>query len=217
VLAVSFGCFIQGTTVTFPAVFVPAFVAEGLTNQTETTVTSSSNDSSFFPSQLPFEVDKDDAKLLGGLKTFMLKLNLIVFRKSVLFKKKYFWCFSERVQLWHVGREPPQWPVGFYHRPERSSTVGHLALLCLVLLVAAGGAVSLDGAFKVHHGSNIKGVTLTLYCFFSNFSRFLMGFGLGFSITLSTLYIMEVTTPDKRGQLAVVPAIAGALGGIPEN
>jgi len=44
-----------------------------------------------------------------------------------------------------------------------------------------------------------------------------MGFGLGFSITLSTLYIMEVTTPDKRGWLAVVPAIAGALGALAMN
>ena len=43
-------------------------------------------------------------------------------------------------------------------------------------------------------------------------SRFVMGVGLGFSITISTLYIMEITTPGMRAGLAVVPAIAGSLG-----
>ncbi len=43
-------------------------------------------------------------------------------------------------------------------------------------------------------------------------SRFVMGAGLGFSITISTLYIMELTTPNMRAGLAVVPAIAGSLG-----
>ena len=39
-----------------------------------------------------------------------------------------------------------------------------------------------------------------------------MGAGLGFSTTLSTLYIMEVATPQMRSGLAVVPAVAGTLG-----
>ena len=42
--------------------------------------------------------------------------------------------------------------------------------------------------------------------------RFLHGTGLGFSTTVSTIYIMEIATPDMRGRLAVVPAIAGTLG-----
>ncbi len=42
--------------------------------------------------------------------------------------------------------------------------------------------------------------------------RFLHGVGLGFSTTVSTIYIMEVTTPNMRGSLAVIPAIAGTLG-----
>jgi len=42
--------------------------------------------------------------------------------------------------------------------------------------------------------------------------RFMHGAGLGFSTTVSTLYIMEVATPNMRGSLAVIPAIAGALG-----
>ena len=44
------------------------------------------------------------------------------------------------------------------------------------------------------------------------FFRFVMGAGLGFSTTLSTLYIMEVATPQMRSGLAVVPAVAGTLG-----
>ncbi len=42
--------------------------------------------------------------------------------------------------------------------------------------------------------------------------RFLHGVGLGFSTTVSTIYIMEVATPNMRGSLAVIPAIAGTLG-----
>jgi len=42
--------------------------------------------------------------------------------------------------------------------------------------------------------------------------RFMQGAGLGFSTTVSTIYIMEVATPNMRGSLAVIPAIAGTLG-----
>jgi len=42
--------------------------------------------------------------------------------------------------------------------------------------------------------------------------RFLHGVGLGFSTTISTIYIMEVATPNMRGSLAVIPAVAGTLG-----
>ena len=42
--------------------------------------------------------------------------------------------------------------------------------------------------------------------------RFFNGVGLGFSLTVSTLYIMEISTPNMRQGLAVVPAIAGTLG-----
>jgi len=40
----------------------------------------------------------------------------------------------------------------------------------------------------------------------------MQGAGLGFSTTVSTIYIMEVATPNMRGSLAVIPAIAGTLG-----
>lgn len=42
--------------------------------------------------------------------------------------------------------------------------------------------------------------------------RVLMGVGLGFSMTVSTLYIMEISTSNMRAGLAVIPAVAGALG-----
>ncbi len=43
-------------------------------------------------------------------------------------------------------------------------------------------------------------------------ARFMMGAGLGFSTALSTLYVMEIATPEMRSGLAVVPAVAGTLG-----
>jgi MFS family permease len=43
-------------------------------------------------------------------------------------------------------------------------------------------------------------------------ARFMMGAGLGFSTALSTLYIMEIATPQMRSGLAVIPAVAGTLG-----
>jgi len=36
--------------------------------------------------------------------------------------------------------------------------------------------------------------------------------GLGCSITISTIYIAEITTPEMRGTMAIVPAVAGTLG-----
>jgi MFS family permease len=55
-------------------------------------------------------------------------------------------------------------------------------------------------------------VAAAQYVWMMLLGRFLHGVGLGFSTTVSTLYIMEVTTPNMRGSLAVVPAIAGTLG-----
>ena len=42
--------------------------------------------------------------------------------------------------------------------------------------------------------------------------RLLMGVGLGVSQSVSTLYIAEVSTPDKRASLSVIPAMTGCLG-----
>ena len=43
-------------------------------------------------------------------------------------------------------------------------------------------------------------------------SRLLMGVGLGVSTTISTLYIAEVSTPETRASLSVIPAMTGCLG-----
>ena len=43
-------------------------------------------------------------------------------------------------------------------------------------------------------------------------ARFLMGMGLGVSQSLSTAYIAEISTPNLRGNLAVIPAMTGCLG-----
>jgi len=43
-------------------------------------------------------------------------------------------------------------------------------------------------------------------------SRFLMGFGLGASQSISTIYIAEVSSPSLRGNLAVIPGLTGCLG-----
>lgn len=43
-------------------------------------------------------------------------------------------------------------------------------------------------------------------------ARFLMGVGLGVSQSISTVYIAEISTPEVRGNLAVIPAMTGCLG-----
>ena len=43
-------------------------------------------------------------------------------------------------------------------------------------------------------------------------SRLLMGVGLGVSTSVSTLYIAEVSTPETRASLSVIPAMTGCLG-----
>jgi len=43
-------------------------------------------------------------------------------------------------------------------------------------------------------------------------ARFLMGVGLGVSQSISTVYIAEISTPNIRGNLAVIPAMTGCLG-----
>ena len=43
-------------------------------------------------------------------------------------------------------------------------------------------------------------------------SRLMMGVGLGVSQSVSTIYIAEVATPDRRAGLAVIPAMTGCLG-----
>jgi len=44
------------------------------------------------------------------------------------------------------------------------------------------------------------------------FSRLLMGLGLGVSQSISTVYIAEISTPNLRGNLAVIPSMTGCLG-----
>ncbi|CAB4070123.1 unnamed protein product [Lepeophtheirus salmonis] len=42
--------------------------------------------------------------------------------------------------------------------------------------------------------------------------RFFSGCGLGYATTISTLYLIEISTPDTRGLSGVIPALFGALG-----
>jgi len=67
VLAVSFGCFIHGTTVTFPAVFVPALLAANSSEKNATSGLSQApaDAGEFFPEKLPFDVSNADGALLG--------------------------------------------------------------------------------------------------------------------------------------------------------
>jgi len=43
-------------------------------------------------------------------------------------------------------------------------------------------------------------------------SRLMMGLGLGVSQSISTIYIVEISTPETRGSLAVIPSMTGCLG-----
>ena len=66
VLAVSFGCFIHGTTVSYPSVLMPGLEK---TNATKAAAGNNSNSSSssgdIFPETLPFFVYDDDISLMG--------------------------------------------------------------------------------------------------------------------------------------------------------
>ena len=42
--------------------------------------------------------------------------------------------------------------------------------------------------------------------------RFLHGMAMGFSSTITNVYIMEIATPNLRGRMAAVPAITGTVG-----
>ena len=65
VLVVSFGCYIHGTTVVFPAVFLPSYLkSNGTWDSVEGNGSSVSN-VSFFERPLPFYVDKQDEALIG--------------------------------------------------------------------------------------------------------------------------------------------------------
>lgn len=72
VLAVSFGCFIHGTTVAYPALFLPSLRKSNGTieprNQSDD-VAARDNDSStstaMFPEKLPFYIYQEDESLIG--------------------------------------------------------------------------------------------------------------------------------------------------------
>ena len=62
VLAVSFGCFIHGTTVSYPSVLMPGLKK---TNASAGNSSNSSSSGDIFPETLPFFVYKDDISLMG--------------------------------------------------------------------------------------------------------------------------------------------------------
>jgi hypothetical protein len=75
VVAVSFGCYIHGTTVSYPSVFVPGLTATNATkrkNDSSEGGNGSSSSSSWteglLPETLPYYVYQEDIALIGSLK-----------------------------------------------------------------------------------------------------------------------------------------------------
>ncbi|TRY78837.1 hypothetical protein TCAL_06755 [Tigriopus californicus] len=153
VLAVSFGCYIHGTTVTFPAVFWPLMVHANSTNATLP--------HSLFNYSLPFHVYNEDRALIMSIASFGMLAGSLVAGPMANF----------------IGRK---WTS----------------------IIGTCGTLTLSYAM----------VLFAQYLWMVQLGRFIMGTALGFSTTISTLYIMEIATPNLRSSLAVVPAIAGTLG-----
>lgn len=150
VVAVSFGAFNHGTTVTFPAVAIPSIIKS---NNTE----NRTSEDAF----MPFHIYDDDISLIVSIASFgMLMGSLIAGPCANLIGRKWTSIFG---------------------------TCGALAL-----------------GYSLFAGAQ--------YVWMMLLGRFMQGAGLGFSTTVSTIYIMEVATPNMRGSLAVIPAIAGTLG-----
>ena len=71
VLAVSFGCFIHGTTVSYPSVFMPGLMETNATKSNSSNSNNSSSNSSsggLFPDTLPFYVYDEDISLMGEIQ-----------------------------------------------------------------------------------------------------------------------------------------------------
>ena len=66
----------------------------------------------------------------------------------------------------------------------------------------------IGGVFSIAYGLFVVPVDISMLYL----ARFLMGVGLGVSQSISTVYIAEISTPNVRGNLAVIPAMTGRLG-----
>jgi len=66
----------------------------------------------------------------------------------------------------------------------------------------------IGGVFSIAYGLFVVPVDISMLYL----ARFLMGVGLGVSQSISTVYIAEISTPNVRGNLAVIPAMTGCLG-----
>ena len=64
-LAVSFGCFIHGTTVSYPSVFMPGLEKTNATKNNSSSNSSNSSSGGLFPDTLPFYVYDEDISLMG--------------------------------------------------------------------------------------------------------------------------------------------------------
>ena len=69
VLAVSFGCFIHGTTVSYPSVFMPGLERTNATKNNNNSRNSNSSNGGLFPDTLPFYVYDEDISLMGERRT----------------------------------------------------------------------------------------------------------------------------------------------------
>ncbi len=179
VLAVSFGCFLHGTTVSFPAVFVPS-----LLKSNDSRGSNQSTDSSFFSGELPFYVYTDDEALIGNGAVSVPGVHV----QSVL----------KTAVLLAVS-------IASFGMLAGSLVAGPMAnLIGRKWTCVFGTCLTLTLSYAL--------IPLAQFLWMIHLARFLMGAGVGFSTTTSTLYIMEITTPSMRAGLAVIPAIAGTLG-----
>ena len=76
VLAMSFGCYIHGTTVAFPAVFVPSIVKANASRNANATYPP--GESPLLPQALPFVITESSIALIGNFRGLVGKMVLMI-------------------------------------------------------------------------------------------------------------------------------------------
>ena len=71
----SFGCYIHGTTVAFPAVFVPSIVKANASRNANATYPP--GESPLLPQALPFVITESSIALIGNFRGFVGKVLLM--------------------------------------------------------------------------------------------------------------------------------------------
>jgi len=191
VIAVSFGAYIYGTTVVFPAVANPSLRKSNKTYWSSNATSYSSIHSNVsLTSSLPDDTLSYNSTIIPSMYAASNQPNSTDAYLPFLITD---FDLSLVASLSSLGML-----VGTLAAGPSSNTIGrkwtYILGVCGSLGVGYALIAAAQNRWMLHLG------------------RFLHGIGLGVSTTVATVYTMEIATPNMRGRLAVIPAIAGTLG-----